>query len=98
MGALLRQVLVGELAALLAHRDHSVPARPGSWFKRGLGWGVKHMASGTEKGRGEARVPPPVGVVEVAAVVDHAEGVVKGRVDQPAARAIGGHTLQALCT
>lgn len=56
------------------------------------------MASGTKRARGEDGVPPPVGVVEVAAVVDHAEGVVEGRVDQPAARAIRGHALQALCT
>lgn len=55
------------------------------------------MASGTERGRGKARLPPPVRVVEVAAVVDHAEGVVEGRVDQPAARAVGEHALQALC-
>lgn len=97
MGALLWQVLVGELAALLAHCDHSVPARPGGWFIRG--WlAAKHMVSDTNRGRGEANLPPPVRVVEVTAVVDHAEGVVEGRVDQPAAGAVGGHTLQALCT
>ena len=43
-----------------------------------------------------ASVPPPVGVVEVVPVVDHAEGVVEVRVDHPSTRPVRRHALQLL--
>lgn len=95
MRALVGQVFISELTAVFAHGQDTVPMRRGTERRAERGQDTHRTM---KQSAGERRLPPPVSVIEVVPVVDHAERVVEAGVDHSSTRTVRGHALQTLCT